>query len=135
MEECNHPSLLEINTFFALLEHTYGDPNSTWKAQMRLSKMRQGTSNCLTYSTHFKSIALEAEFNEAALISSSTTALMTKLRTLLRLWTGFQETLNYTPHCVSGLTTESHKDEQKSSGESLGFLTGLLQGKTRRVWT
>ncbi|OMH86117.1 Retrotransposon-derived protein PEG10 [Zancudomyces culisetae] len=64
----NHPALLDSNKFFALLEHTYGDPNSTWKAQMRLSKMRQGTSNCPTYSTHFKSIALEADFNEAALI-------------------------------------------------------------------
>ncbi|OMH84328.1 Retrotransposon-derived protein PEG10 [Zancudomyces culisetae] len=68
LEESNHPALLDINNFFALLGHTYGDPNSTWKAQMRLSKIRQGTSNCLTYSTLFKSIALEADFNEAALI-------------------------------------------------------------------
>ncbi|OMH83725.1 Retrotransposon-derived protein PEG10 [Zancudomyces culisetae] len=70
LQESRHPILFQYDNFVAQLDRTFGEPNAVWVAQNKLNNLRQGKSRCLAFTNQFKSIALETDYNEPALLKS-----------------------------------------------------------------
>jgi hypothetical protein len=50
------------------MEAAFGDPYASWTARSKLKTLRQANQSCVTYTNKFKELAIETEYNDAALM-------------------------------------------------------------------
>ena len=85
--------LKDYGLFMDELKRLFSDPNAKTKAQILLKRLKQGSASVIQYSTRFRSIVIDTDYNEAAKMSAFRSGLSDQIKDILATTLADPETL------------------------------------------